>query len=77
MYEDQVKASAHAMQVLDDTGKVLMNIVGGERIFSIAHTEELVSLSKKVDAGTATEEELGELMQKIIHKQNTQKPEYV
>lgn len=77
IYEDQVKASAHAMQVLDDTGKVLMNIVGGERIFSILHTEELVNLSKKVDKGDASEEELGELMQKIIHKQNTQKPEYV
>jgi hypothetical protein len=33
------------MQVLDDTGKVLMNIVGGD--FSIEHTEKLVALSKK------------------------------
>jgi hypothetical protein len=24
------------MQVLDDTGKVLMNIVGGERIFQLS-----------------------------------------
>lgn len=77
IYEDQVKANENAMQVLDDTGKVLMNIVGGERIFSILHTEELVSLSKKVDKGEANEEELGELMKRIIHKQNTQKPEYV
>jgi hypothetical protein len=46
------------MQVLDDTGKVLMNIVGGERIFSIEHTEKLVALSKKVDRGEANEEEL-------------------
>jgi hypothetical protein len=29
IYEDQVKSDANAMQVLDDTGKVLMNIVGG------------------------------------------------
>jgi hypothetical protein len=29
------------MQVLDDTGKVLMNIV---EIFSIEHTEKLVAL---------------------------------
>jgi hypothetical protein len=34
------------MQVLDDTGKVLMNIVGGD-YFSIEHTEKLVALSKK------------------------------
>jgi hypothetical protein len=34
------------MQVLDDTGKVLMNIVGGERIFQLS-TEKLVALSKK------------------------------
>jgi uncharacterized membrane protein (UPF0127 family) len=77
LYEDQVKADANAMQVLDDTGKVLMNIVGGERIFSIEHTEQLVSLSKKVDRGEADEEELGILMKAIIHKQNTQEPEYV
>ena len=54
-----------------------MNIVGGERIFSIEHTEQLVSLSKKVDRGEANEEELGTLMKAIIHKQNTQEPEYV
>lgn len=77
IYEDQVKSNTNAMQVLDDTGKVLMNIVGGERIFSIEHTEKLVALSKKVDRGEASEEELGRLMKEIIHKQNTQKPEYV
>jgi hypothetical protein len=36
------------MQVLDDTGKVLMNIVGGD-YFSIEHTEKLVALSKKTE----------------------------
>jgi hypothetical protein len=65
------------MQVLDDTGKILMNIVGGRRIFSIEHTERIGSSIKKVDRGEAEEEELGELMKQIIHKQNTQKPEYV
>jgi hypothetical protein len=34
------------MQVLDDTGKVLMNIVGGE-YFSIEHTEKCGSFKKK------------------------------
>jgi hypothetical protein len=40
-----------------------------ESVFSIEHTEKLVALSK-VDRG-ANEEELGELMNQIIHKQNT------
>jgi hypothetical protein len=40
------------MQVLDDTGKVLMNIVGGERIFQLSTLRELVALSKKVDRGS-------------------------
>jgi hypothetical protein len=35
-----------------------------------------VALSKKVDRGEANEEELGELMNQIIHKKHT-KPEYV
>lgn len=76
-YEDEVKALPNAMQVLDDKGKVLMNIVGGERIFSIEHTEQLIALSKKVEAGEASEEELGKLMKGIIEKQNNQEPEYV
>jgi hypothetical protein len=58
IYEDQVKSDANAMQVLDDTGKVLMNIVGGERIFSIEHTEKLVALLQKSRQREANEEEL-------------------
>lgn len=77
IWEDEVKAVQNAMQVLDDTGKVLMNIVGGERIFSIKHTESLVEMAKKVDRGEADEEELGKLMAAIILIQNTQEPEYV
>ena len=77
IWEEGVKAAKNAMQVLDDTGKVLMNIVGGERIFSIKHTESLIALAKKVDRGEADEEELGKLMAKIITIQNTQEPEYV
>jgi hypothetical protein len=42
------------MQVLDDTGKVLMNIVGGELFF---HTHEISGFSK-VDREEANEEEL-------------------
>ena len=77
IYEDQVAAKDDAMQVLDDTGKILMNIVGGERIFSIKHTEKLVELAKKVEVGEAEEADLGALMAEIIEVQNTQEPEYV
>jgi len=77
MYEDEVKASVGDMQVLDDTGKVLMNIKGGERIFSIKHTEDLMKLAKKVKDGRLEPEALGRYMKKVIDMQDTQKPEYV
>ena len=54
-----------------------MNIRGGERIFSIPHTEQLIAMAKKVERGDAAPEQLGELMSKIIYIQNTQEPEYV
>ena len=74
--EDDVKAEEGKLQVLDDSGKVLMNIEGGERIFSIKHTEELIALAKKLDADEITPATLGKRMQEIIEIQNTQKPEY-
>jgi len=77
IYEEDVKAIPGNMHVLDDTGKVQMNIVGGERIFSIDHTEQLISSAKKVKTGELPPEELGKLMTKIIYIQNNQKPEYV
>lgn len=77
MYEEDVIAKKGFLQVLDDTGKVLMNIRGGERIFSIPHTEQLIAMAKKVARGDAAPEQLGELMSKIIYIQNTQEPEYV
>lgn len=77
IYEDEVKAKEGSMQVLDHTGKVQMNIEGGERIFSINHTEQLVQMAKKVELGQATEDDLGKLMAEIIKIQNEQEPEYV
>lgn len=77
LIEEDIKADNKKMQVLDDKGKVLMNISGGERIFSIKHTEALVSLAEKVERGEADEKELGKLMSEIIDIQDTQKPEYV
>jgi hypothetical protein len=49
-----------------------MNIVGGGVFFSIEHTEVSGSFKKKIDRGKANEEELGGLMNQIIHKPNTQ-----
>jgi uncharacterized membrane protein (UPF0127 family) len=77
MYEEDVKAQKGSMQVLDDGGRILMNIDGGERIFSIEDTDNIISLSKKIDSGESDEEELGKLMETIIERQNTQEPEYV
>jgi hypothetical protein len=51
------------MQVLDDTGKVLMNIVGGERIFQLS-TLESVAFKK------SRQRLMRENMNQIIHKQN-------
>lgn len=75
--EDKVRAKSGNMQVLDHDGVVLMNIAGGERIFSIKHTEKLIRLAEKVEAGEAEKEELGLLMKDIVHRQDTQKKEYV
>jgi len=77
MYEEDIKIDNKKMQVLDDKGRVLMNISGGERIFSIEHTNKLVDLADKVKRGEADEEELGKLMKQIIEIQNNQEPEYV
>ena len=76
IYEEQVKIESDKMQVLDASGRVLMNIKGGERIFSISHTEKLVDMAKKVDLGEASEKELGELMKTIIDTQDSQEVEY-
>lgn len=77
MYEEDVRAREGAMQVLDDDGRILMNIDGGERIFSIEDTDNIIDLSKKIDDGEAEEEALGKLMEKIINRQDTQEAEYV
>jgi len=75
--EDKIKAKPGHMQVLDDEGTILMNITGGERIFSRIHTKKIVSSAKKVKNGEMTPEEFGEILAEIIHIQDNQKPEYV
>ena len=75
--ENKVKTKAGHMQVLDDDGIILMNIQGGERIFSREHTDQLLSLVDKIKKGKASKKELGQLMAKIVDIQNKQQPEYV
>lgn len=61
---------------LDDKGNTETILEGGERIFSIQHTELLVkkSLSANTDEDLIN---LGKDLVKILHKQDTQKQEYV
>ena len=73
---DTVDIIPEAMQVLDDKGNVVMNIFGGERIFSIAHTKEIIELAEKVHTGAKDPEELGKLISKIIKIHETQEPQY-
>jgi len=75
--EGEVKIKEDLMQVLDDTGKILMNIVGGERIFSRKHTKKVIELVEKLKEGKIEAEELGKYISEVIHTQDTQKPEYV
>jgi len=75
--EDIVKADLDAMQVLDHEGNVLMNITGGERIFSREHTEKIVDLAKKIETGEEDEEALGKFISEVVEIHNTQEPQYV
>jgi hypothetical protein len=64
------------MQVLDDKGTVIMNIFGGERIFSIKHTKQIVDLATSVKNGEKHPEKLGKLVDSIIKLHSTQEPQY-
>jgi len=75
--ERAIKAKKFAMQVLDDEGIILMNIKGGERIFSRDHTQKIIEYVKDVKAGVRDPKELGALMARMIEIQDTQEAEYV
>ena len=75
--EDKIKSKEGFMQVLDDTGTILMNIEGGERIFSRIHTKKLVESAKKVKRGEMTEEKFGIIIKEILDIQDNQNPDYV
>lgn len=67
------------MLILDHEGKPQMELVGGERIFSRAHTKTLIKFTKK--AATTDEDkdykELGKRIFKFLDIQNNTDPEYV
>jgi len=63
------------LHVLDDTGKVQMNVKGNERVFSRTHTTQLYDLS--VDAETPADfRAIGRAMVRMINKQDTQAPQH-
>jgi uncharacterized membrane protein (UPF0127 family) len=66
-----IRIEEDALQVLGKDAEVLMNIKGGERIFSIVDTRALVTTAKHESVET-----LGKLMQEIINRQNSTPPEY-
>ena len=67
------------MLVLDDNGKVQMELEGGERIFSRKHTVTLARLSKKAYKSKLDKDykALGRKVFAFIHKQDTQEQQYV
>lgn len=67
------------MLILDSEGKPQMELVGGERIFSRAHTKTLIKFAKKADSTEADKDykELGKRIFKFLDIQNNTDPEYV
>lgn len=63
------------LHVLDDTGKIQMNVKGNERVFSRIHTSQLYDLA--VDAETPADfRAIGRAMVRMINKQDTQAPQH-
>jgi uncharacterized membrane protein (UPF0127 family) len=68
--EGEIKASGNR-HLLDDNGKVQMNLLGEERILSRKDTEKLLTLAKKKDY-----KKLGRFLVNVINKQDSQEPEF-
>ncbi|MCK5788288.1 MAG: DUF192 domain-containing protein [Chlamydiia bacterium] len=75
--EDKIKHKDGFMQVLDDGGTILMNIEGGERIFSRVHTKKVVESARKVKNGEMTKKEFGSIIMEMLDVQDNQEAEYV
>jgi len=68
---EDIQPLPNHMQILGEGGEVLMNLKGGERIFSRIHTKELLDLAKDNDP-----KKLAKRMIEIIEIQNNTPPEY-
>jgi uncharacterized membrane protein (UPF0127 family) len=66
-----IKPQDNHLQVLGAGGEVIMNIKGGDRIFSRPHTLQLIAAAK-----TKSPAELAKLMLEIIEIQDNTPPEY-
>lgn len=63
------------LHVLDEDGKVQMNVKGDERVFSRIHTKQLYNLAIKAKE-PSDYKRLGRAMVRMITRQNTQKPQF-
>jgi hypothetical protein len=70
MVEGDIPAEG-ARHVLDEDGKVQANLLGEERIFSRKDTAKLMKLAKEKKYKA-----IGKAVVAMIHRQDTQEPEY-
>ena len=63
------------LHVLDEDGKVQMNVEGNERVFSRIHTRQLYNLSLNASE-PADFRRIGRAMVRMINKQDNQKPQF-
>jgi len=67
------------LHLLDEDGKVQMNLKGNERVFSRKDTTKLITLAAKAkESGDEKDfKKLGKYFVTVINRQDTQEPEYV
>ena len=63
------------LQLLDEDGKIQMNLDGVERVFSRIHTKQLYDLSKK-GKDSINHRAIGRAMVRMLNEQNTQQQQY-
>lgn len=76
---DELKFSQEKMLVLDDRGNIQMELQGGERIFSRAHTKTLIKFAQKAN-NTKDDKDyaaLGRRLFKFLQVQEETPAEYV
>jgi len=75
---DKDKVSDGKLYLLDNDGKISMELEGNERIFSIKHTKELFDLTVKANKSGDDEDydALGKRAKEILEIHDNQEPEY-